>query len=208
MKFGISTFVNSAGGEALTANASRLAAPSKVILYPIAAFSLIAALVHLWAAPEHFQEGWGYGTFFLIIALAQGLYGVLLVRWPNQKLLLAGILGNSAIILVYLLASPSGIPLFGPEGLGDRASSTCLQRLRKRRSSWRSARCLWRGSPNETGRSCSSAYCQPAFYWPICRTWRFSSGYSSSKLDPPITELYKKVLKKVHWGVRGSRRRA
>lgn len=98
----------------MTTNASYSATPSNAVLYPIAAFSLIAALIHLWVMPEHFEEWWGYGLFFLIATIAQALYGVILLRWPGQKLLLAGIAGNSAIIFLYLLTRTLGIPFFGP----------------------------------------------------------------------------------------------
>jgi hypothetical protein len=41
------------------------------VLYTVAALSLIAGLIHLWVVPEHFEEWWGYGVFFLVAALAQ-----------------------------------------------------------------------------------------------------------------------------------------
>jgi hypothetical protein len=81
----------------------------------VAAFSLIAGLIHLWVTPEHFEEWWGYGTFFLVAAVAQVVYVPLLVRWPNQTVLLIGIAGNSAIVLLYLFTRVVGVPLFGPE---------------------------------------------------------------------------------------------
>ncbi len=79
------------------------------------ALSLAAALIHLWVTPEHFEEWWGYGAFFLVGAFAQGLYSAALLRWPSQLLLLLGLIGNSSIILIYLLTRTVGIPLFGPE---------------------------------------------------------------------------------------------
>lgn len=85
------------------------------VLYPAAALSLIAALIHLWVIPEHFEEWWGYGAFFLVAAIAQGSYSAALLRWPGQRLLLLGIVGNSLIILLYLLTRTVGIPFFGPE---------------------------------------------------------------------------------------------
>jgi hypothetical protein len=93
------------------------------VLYMVAALSLLAALTHLWVMPEHFEEWWGYGTFFLVAAAAQVLYVPLLVRWPNRSVLFLGIGGNSAIVLLYLLTRVVGIPLFGPgaweiEGVG------------------------------------------------------------------------------------------
>ncbi len=90
--------------------------PKGVLLYAVAALSLLAGLIHLWVMPEHFQEWWGYGTFFLVAAVAQVLYVPLLLRWPNRSVLLfLGIVGNSAIVLLYLLTRVVGIPLFGPE---------------------------------------------------------------------------------------------
>jgi hypothetical protein len=75
-------------------------------------------LIHLWVMPEHFEEWWGYGAFFLVATVAQALYAAILVTWPGQKLLIAGIAGDSAIILLYLLTRTVGIPFFGP-GAGE-----------------------------------------------------------------------------------------
>ena len=80
----------------------------------MAALSLLAALIHLWVMPEHFEEWWGYGTFFLVSAFAQGLYAPGLLRWPNRAILLAGVAGNLAIVILWLVTRTSGIPLFGP----------------------------------------------------------------------------------------------
>ncbi|MEJ7871774.1 MAG: hypothetical protein WKF67_05910 [Rubrobacteraceae bacterium] len=96
---------------------------SKMILYAAAVFSLLAALIHLWVMPEHFEEWWGYGAFFLAAAVAQGLYCAVLLRWPHRSLLLLGIGGNLSIIALYLLTRTIGIPFFGPhagevEGIG------------------------------------------------------------------------------------------
>ena len=96
---------------------------SKMILYLAAALSLFAALIHLWVMPEHLEEWWGYGTFFLGAAMAQGLYGLALLRWSWQPLLLLGIGGNLAVIVLYGISRTVGIPFFGPhvgevEGVG------------------------------------------------------------------------------------------
>ena len=78
------------------------AAPARPVrvLYAAAALSLLAALVHLWVTPEHFEEWWGYGTFFLIAAAAQFLYAALLLRRPKGRVLGLGIAGNLAIVLL------------------------------------------------------------------------------------------------------------
>jgi hypothetical protein len=88
----------------------------KGVLYTVATLSLLAGLIHLWVMPEHFQEWWGYGAFFLVAAVAQVVYVPLLLRWTNRTVvLLLGIAGNSAIVLLYLLTRVVGVPLFGPE---------------------------------------------------------------------------------------------
>jgi hypothetical protein len=102
----------------MATNTTSLASPSRSILYFVAGFSLVAALIHLWVIPEHFEEWWGYGLFFLLATIAQALYSVMLLRWPSQKLMIAGIAGNSAIILLYLVTRTVGIPFFGP-GAGE-----------------------------------------------------------------------------------------
>ena len=51
----------------------------------------------------------------MVSTTAQSLYAVALLRWPSQKLLLLGIVGNSLIILMYLLTRVIGIPFFGLE---------------------------------------------------------------------------------------------
>jgi hypothetical protein len=84
-------------------------------LYAAAALSLLAALVHLWVTPEHFEEWWGYGTFFLVAAAAQILYVPIVLHWPTRIVLLLGIGSNVAIVVLYLLTRTVGIPLFGPE---------------------------------------------------------------------------------------------
>lgn len=91
--------------------------------YLAAGFSLLAALSHLWAMPEHMREWWGYGAFFLASAVAQGAYGTMLTRWPRRSLFLVGIGGNVSILALYLLTRTVGIPFFGPhagevEGFG------------------------------------------------------------------------------------------
>ncbi len=96
---------------------------SKTVLYAAAAFSLLAAVIHLWAMPEHFEEWWGYGAFFLVSAVAQGFYGAALLRWPSRPLLLLGTGGNLSIVALYLVTRTVGIPFFGShagevEGVG------------------------------------------------------------------------------------------
>ena len=76
----------------------------------------VAGLIHVLATPEHLEEWVGYGLFFLASAAAQGVYAVwLLFSGPSRPLLLAGIVGNSLIIALYVITRTVGIPFFGPE---------------------------------------------------------------------------------------------
>ena len=106
------------------ANRTAYQSRSRTALHLVAvALSLVAALIHLWATPEHLEEWWGYGTFLLTVATAQGFYGVALLRLPNRPLLLVGVGGNLSIVVLYILTRTVGIPFFGPhagevEGVG------------------------------------------------------------------------------------------
>lgn len=84
-----------------------------VAVYTAVGLSLAAALGHLWETPGHFLLWWGYGAFFLVVALALGLFGVALLRWPGPRLYLVGIWANLAVLLVYLASRTWRVP-FGP----------------------------------------------------------------------------------------------
>ena len=87
---------------------------SKAWLYAAAGLSILAGLFHLFVMPEHFGEWLGYGLFFLVVALAQLVYAVLLLRRPsNRTVLVAGIVGNALVIGLWAVTRTVGIPL-GP----------------------------------------------------------------------------------------------
>ena len=83
-------------------------------LRAVAALSLLAAAIHAWVVPEHLEEWWGYGAFFLVCALAQGLYALGLLRRPSRPFLLLGVGGNLAVVILWLVTRTTGIPLLGP----------------------------------------------------------------------------------------------
>lgn len=93
------------------------------ILRATAILSLLVAAMHLLVVPEHLEEWWGYRAFFLVLAAAQGLYGLGLLRRPSRPLFLLGGAGNLAIAILWLVTRTTGIPLLGPhageiEGVG------------------------------------------------------------------------------------------
>jgi hypothetical protein len=84
---------------------------------------LLAALIHLLVTPEHYEEWWGYGTFFVVCAICQATYAAGVLRWPARPILLLGVAGNLAVAILWLVTRTTGIPLFGPhageiEGVG------------------------------------------------------------------------------------------
>ena len=82
---------------------------------PLIAASLsgVAAAIHAWVVPEHLEEWWGYGTFFLVLTVAQALYAVLLLRSQRPVLLIAGIVGTVATLGLYAWSRLVAVP-FGP----------------------------------------------------------------------------------------------
>jgi hypothetical protein len=84
------------------------------LLSGAANLSLIAALIHAWMGPEHLEEWWGYGLFFLAAAIFQASYAAALVRRPTSSLLRIGIVVNLAFIVLWAWTRTIGIPLLGP----------------------------------------------------------------------------------------------
>lgn len=89
------------------------------------ALAVVAALIHLWAAPLVYVELWGYETFmwwgyaalYALVYLGLGLYGVALLRWPTQPMFLLGIGAGVTVVLLYVAGED------GREGLTDAAGT-------------------------------------------------------------------------------------
>jgi len=88
------------------------------VWYAGALLSLVAALIHAWVMPEHMAEWWVYGTFFLTLTVAQGLYAAPLLRWPQPRVFFLSIGGNLAVILLCVAAQTVGVSLLGHDHLG------------------------------------------------------------------------------------------
>jgi uncharacterized protein (DUF305 family) len=115
----------------LSNDKDNLARGSRILLYLAAVLSLAAASIHVWAMPEHFEEWWGYGAFFLGAAVFQGLYGLVLLWRPGSSYFLLGIVANLAIVVLWLVTRTAEIPFFGPHageveaaGAADVAATT------------------------------------------------------------------------------------
>lgn len=104
--------------------------------------SVAAGGVHGIVTPQHLQEWWGYGLFFIAAGLAQIVLGLaLLTDAVNRKeagpaylrlrraMYLSGIFGNLAIIGLYLVTRIVGVPA-GP-GAGERETVGAIDVLSK-----------------------------------------------------------------------------
>lgn len=86
----------------------------QALRYAASGLSLLAALVHIWAMPEHLAAWWGYGVFFFAVALVQALYGVALPRRRDAWLLPAGVAGTLGLLALHVTALTIGVPFVGP----------------------------------------------------------------------------------------------
>jgi hypothetical protein len=89
--------------------------------------SVIAAVIHVAVIPEHFEESFWYGAFFVVTAALQLGYATLLANRSNRTLLRAGIAGNGSVVLVWAYTRLIGVPL-GP-GRGEIESVGVLDIL-------------------------------------------------------------------------------
>jgi hypothetical protein len=78
-----------------------------------AALSGVAAAIHAWVIPEHLEEWWGYGAFFLALTVAQLLYAVLILRSRRPAILVLGLVGTLATLTLYAWSRLVAVPL-GP----------------------------------------------------------------------------------------------
>ena len=70
----------------------------------------VAGLIHLWVAPEHFQESWVVGTFFVVAGIGQLAFGVALVRGLGTRGLLVGVAANAGLVCLYVLSRTVALP--------------------------------------------------------------------------------------------------
>jgi hypothetical protein len=83
-------------------------------LWATAGASVVAAGLHLSVIDEHFHEAVLYGTFFLVLTIAQLGWAAWLVRRPTLPLLFAGAAASSLVVVLWLATRTIGIPI-GPE---------------------------------------------------------------------------------------------
>ena len=80
----------------------------------LAALSMAAAAIHFAVMGEHFAEYVAFGAFFSVVAWLQASWAVGVIVLPSGRLLLAGLVGNALVVLVWLSSRTTGLPI-GPE---------------------------------------------------------------------------------------------
>ncbi|WP_395690567.1 hypothetical protein [Nocardioides sp.] len=99
-----------------------LESAGSTLLVPLAATSsLAAASVHAALVPAHLQERLVFGAFFVVVAVAQLAWADRALRRPDAGLLLAGAVGNLAVLVLWLTTRTVGLPLAllpEPEAVG------------------------------------------------------------------------------------------
>jgi hypothetical protein len=88
--------------------------PLPFALKLLALASAFAGLIHAAACPEHFREASLFGAFFLVSAVAQVIWALLVLSRPTSWLLATGVALNAVIILLWVMSRTSGLPV-GPD---------------------------------------------------------------------------------------------
>ncbi len=112
------------------------------MFYQAAGLSLAAGLVHVFASYGYWEVWWGYATFFLLVAMLQVSYGIVLFMRPwhyersggarvggegrarARSFLMLGVVGTAALVALWLFAHVIVVP-FGPSA-GQREPVTFL----------------------------------------------------------------------------------
>jgi hypothetical protein len=83
------------------------------VLFMACAASWAAAIIHVKAALDHLDVSAVEAILFEIAALGQLLWGIAVYRGAGRRVLLAGIAGNLAIVVVWVFSRTTGLPI-GP----------------------------------------------------------------------------------------------
>jgi hypothetical protein len=93
---------------------------------PFTFLSLGAAAIHFAVVPEHFEEWWAFGLFFVTVGWFQALWPMAYLVQPSRQLVWLGIGVNLATVFVWVWSRTAGLP-FGPEaGIVENVGSRDL----------------------------------------------------------------------------------
>ncbi|WP_353951235.1 hypothetical protein V6K52_16580 [Knoellia sp. S7-12] len=89
----------------------------------VAFASVLGGAIHLAVTPEHLEEWWVFGTFFIVVGCFQLAFAALVLRRPTWPVAFAGIAVNLAVVLVYVASRTTGLPIEPPEDITSHAWS-------------------------------------------------------------------------------------
>jgi hypothetical protein len=84
-----------------------------------AAMTVLAGAIHLWIVPQHWEHAPAHGLLFLIVGIAQILWGIAVWRQPSTKLYHVGVLMAGWLIVLYVITRwlPAPFGHGGPEAI-------------------------------------------------------------------------------------------
>ena len=88
----------------------------------------LAGFIHLWIIPEHWEHAPAHGLFFLIVGVAQIIWGIAVWHRPSTRLYYIGVLLAGWLIVLYAMTRWLPAPFgHGPEGINtiDLACKIC-----------------------------------------------------------------------------------
>ena len=80
----------------------------------LAGLSVVAAGIHAWVVPEHYEEDVLFGVFFAAVAAAQAGWAAAVISRPTRLLHGAGIALSAGLLALWALSRTAGVPI-GPE---------------------------------------------------------------------------------------------
>lgn len=93
------------------------------LAYVAALLVLVSSLIHSAQIVPHFEQYWLYGAFFAVAATWQAIWAARIFGDPlNRRVLVTGIVGNVALIVVWAISRTAGVPI-GPQGWHPEALS-------------------------------------------------------------------------------------
>src|SRR3712207_6118876 len=93
---------------------ARLGVNRTMAIVATAFLAAVAAAIHAAVAAPHFEEYVPFGVLFLVTALAQAAWAVLVLVAPSAPVLAAGVAGNVGVVAAWALSRTTGLP-FGRE---------------------------------------------------------------------------------------------
>lgn len=102
--------------ERLEAPRAATAGPpqGRALRISLALLSTGAAVVHFAVIPQHMDEWWLTGMFFVVVALFQLGWALLVLLSPSRLLCAVGLLVNALVVVTWIVSRTTGVPV-GPE---------------------------------------------------------------------------------------------